>query len=275
MKAKTKEKQNKPFYTKWCFWVIIGLILCGNIAVLIWVQNTDLKANLLTLISGWVSFIATLLIGVIAFRQSKDYKEENDKFIQEQNDIMWRQNQLGIFKQERESLSKIYDDGTKSIYAFIDYNVLKETENQSLNNKLFIIQLKIGDFIAALQSYIIHSFFYDESKKNILIKSNDLIEIVMELPKYITEINHNQNVDQNKKTIYKIRKKIVSKSLEIEELLRNLIAYLDILIYEITKLDIDKLKTVILENEIDNTKINEEISKIIKESNDGQVENGK
>lgn len=84
MRAKTKEKQNKPFYKKWWFWIIIGLILCGNIAVLIWVQNTDLKANLLTLISGWVSFIATLLIGVIAFRQSKDYKEENDRAIEKQ-----------------------------------------------------------------------------------------------------------------------------------------------------------------------------------------------
>jgi hypothetical protein len=40
-----------------------------------------------------VSFIATITIGVIAYNQSKDYKEQNDVFLQEQKDILWRQNQ--------------------------------------------------------------------------------------------------------------------------------------------------------------------------------------
>ena len=91
-KNKKQLKKEKSFYEQWWYYLIIIMLLFGNIAVLILVDET-VKSYWLTLISGWVSFIATITIGVVAHSQSKDYKEQNDIFLQEQKDILWRQNQ--------------------------------------------------------------------------------------------------------------------------------------------------------------------------------------
>lgn len=76
---------------------IIFLILGIFVAIALCIANIifaciykDCGTNIFTAISGWISGIATLLIGVIAFRQSKDYKEENDRFIKYQNDEQWK-----------------------------------------------------------------------------------------------------------------------------------------------------------------------------------------
>ena len=96
------------------------LLLFGNIAVLLWGKE-DCKSHWLTLISGWVSFVATITIGIIAFKQTKDYKEQNDLFIQEQKDLMWRESQynhvtkyieqLMTFQREVDKFSLIKNQG--------------------------------------------------------------------------------------------------------------------------------------------------------------------
>lgn len=83
-------------------WIVfIFIALAGCIINIIYSYNIDNHTNFFTAISGWVSFLATFLIGVIAALQSKQYKEENDKyleeqailnknFMQEQTDLAWR-----------------------------------------------------------------------------------------------------------------------------------------------------------------------------------------
>ena len=131
------EKASKPFYTKWWLWTIIAIVLFCNIAVLLWVQNNDLKSNLLTLISGWVSFIATLLIGVIAFMQSKEYKEENDKFIKEQKNRLWEQSQY-------DRISTILDQLVyfrEKYDTFNSLNIILDLQKNE-KNEIYIIQKK-------------------------------------------------------------------------------------------------------------------------------------
>jgi glucan phosphoethanolaminetransferase (alkaline phosphatase superfamily) len=65
-------KKNK----KW-LWLLLGIILFGNISILIWCNYN--KAEWLTLISGWISGIATLGIGVIAVLQNKKYSDANNE----------------------------------------------------------------------------------------------------------------------------------------------------------------------------------------------------
>ena len=62
----------KKFYKSWLFWIVlVGTIslLIGNILVLCFVPG-DIKNAWLTLISGWVSGVATLIVGIIAYIQS-------------------------------------------------------------------------------------------------------------------------------------------------------------------------------------------------------------
>ena len=62
------------FYKSLWFWcVIIGLLCCaGNVAYAIWGWECN-KSNILTVISGWVSGLATLAVGCIAFFQSRKF----------------------------------------------------------------------------------------------------------------------------------------------------------------------------------------------------------
>ena len=88
----SKKEKSPPFYKKWWYYLILLILLFGNIAILLWADEA-VKSYWLTLISGWISFIATITIGIIAFKQSRDYKEQNDLFIKEQKDMAWRESQ--------------------------------------------------------------------------------------------------------------------------------------------------------------------------------------
>ena len=79
-KIKDKKKQN---FRWWPFLIVAVSILLFNVAYAIWGSGPN-KSNMLTLISGWVSGIATAFIGVIAFVQNKRYKVDSDDSIEKQ-----------------------------------------------------------------------------------------------------------------------------------------------------------------------------------------------
>lgn len=68
----------KNFYKSFWFWLIVFgvLIFIGNILVLLLCPDNSFKSNLLTLISGLVSGIATLAVGLIAYNQSRQYQND-------------------------------------------------------------------------------------------------------------------------------------------------------------------------------------------------------
>ena len=64
--------------------VIGTCLLVANVFFpLIWVENKA-TAIIVSVLSGWISGIATLLVGIIAASQTKKYKQENDVFIEKQ-----------------------------------------------------------------------------------------------------------------------------------------------------------------------------------------------
>ena len=65
---------------KTLLFVILALaFLAGNICVLCFVDIENNQGAWLTLISGWVSGVATLIVGVIAFGQSRKYEQISRK----------------------------------------------------------------------------------------------------------------------------------------------------------------------------------------------------
>lgn len=96
-----KKKKGKKWYKNIWIWLsVIGVVLCATNIVLACLFSSN-GANIFTAISGWVSFLATLGVGIFAALQSKQYKEENDKylaeqailnknFMQAQTDLAWR-----------------------------------------------------------------------------------------------------------------------------------------------------------------------------------------
>ena len=264
MKAKTKEKQNKPFYKKWWFWLIVGLILCGNVAVLIWVQSTDLKANLLTVISGWISGIATFIIGFIAYKQNEKYQLENK-----------RQNLL----------SDITNFASDFQSAYVNYiNVDKIIDLCFKQKNLFLAsteeKIKLEYEINNDSIFLLKQFRYFES---VLMKANYCADQIITLHKAIKVMEESD--------IFSAQKKENDNYINIEDDTSTKITCVLNWMHEVDKLanqiilEYHELQLKILKNAeikgLYNSTIKEGIlivnyfKKVSKENNDGQVENGK
>lgn len=72
--AMKKNKSKRKIFKSWWFWCIaIGIfLLVGNFIYAIF-GNDCKQSNILTAISGWVSGLSTLLVGIIAFKQNSYY----------------------------------------------------------------------------------------------------------------------------------------------------------------------------------------------------------
>lgn len=139
----------KPFYKCWWFWLIIGLafLLCGGNILIAHLKTTG--SNIFTAVSGWVSGIATAILGVIAVIQNKKYKEENDRYLKEQeelsqknindqNDLAWRNSQYQLFCFYVNTLNGIKNSLHENYFTLIhkDLVALPATE-QSFNGFIF------------------------------------------------------------------------------------------------------------------------------------------
>lgn len=94
--AKEHDKE-QYFYSKWWFWLIIIALIVINSCCL-FIKDKTLLSNLLTIISGWISGIATIFIGVIATRQNKRYKQDTDEYNRKQEELIKQQYDFETFK---------------------------------------------------------------------------------------------------------------------------------------------------------------------------------
>lgn len=88
--------------------VSIGIVLLiGNICVLLF-TNENNQSAWLTLISGWVSGIATVILGVIAVCQNRKYKQENEDYELSLAQREWRIEQKEEFKGYLHNIENIF-----------------------------------------------------------------------------------------------------------------------------------------------------------------------
>lgn len=88
LKYMNNKRIQRWFKSNWLTILLLSVavaIFIGNICVLVYVDGNEQSAWL-TLYSGWVSGIATVILGVIAVIQNKNYKNENDSFLQRQKE---------------------------------------------------------------------------------------------------------------------------------------------------------------------------------------------
>ena len=69
---KKKNKIKKPFYCEWWFWLIIVLLFSITWLTL-FISDSDLRTSIIGICGIWGSTIATIFIGIIASKQSRDY----------------------------------------------------------------------------------------------------------------------------------------------------------------------------------------------------------
>lgn len=90
--------------------IIIVLFICNIVFAL--ASNCTHKSDVLTVISGWISGISTTVLGLIAIKQTSNYDELSNDFLEKQasvlknielmvnkqNDAMWRFHHYEMFK---------------------------------------------------------------------------------------------------------------------------------------------------------------------------------
>ena len=145
----------KKYGLKILFWLlIVAVIALATINIRLAFVFDGKFANAFTAISGWVSFLATILVGHIAYKQNKEYKLENDKFIQEQKDLAWRNNYVELvqrfskqFNEHLTNLSKYYPHKLEAIFlknldekCFYDYELQVSDFEDKINHFLIFLR---------------------------------------------------------------------------------------------------------------------------------------
>ena len=85
--------------------------------------------NLFTTASGWISGIATIVLGVIALYVNGQYKKENDNYLSKQEELAW--------KSEKRAAIELYRDQVVRCYQnFIEFNFAELLYDVALINKI-------------------------------------------------------------------------------------------------------------------------------------------
>lgn len=157
----------------------VSIVCVANIiSTVIWKEELLQYANLFTAISGWVSGIATIILGYIAISQNKRYKEENDEFTEKQADLIEKQIELLNGNKdllvEQNKINKLDIESKKEIQrSELNLKIYK-----SLITKLdeFIIFANPTDFIMTAVKKMNLS-----DKQEIVNKTNEMIKLKYKL----------------------------------------------------------------------------------------------
>lgn len=173
--------KNKWYKNKW-LWICLVFVLIlfvSNILLLICLRGYQQEQSAwLTLFGGWLGFCATLIVGLIAYYQSKKYKEEADQqcrfidLIVEKVEVT--NHGLSCNVLGRQCLEKEWCGALRFLVRF--YSV---SDNAVFDFK--ITKLLKGDEIIVTYNWQ-QPIQRDQHEKNFLIK-NEFADIVAEIPK--------------------------------------------------------------------------------------------
>ncbi|MDE6442032.1 MAG: hypothetical protein K2L12_04695 [Clostridia bacterium] len=154
MKKDTKAKIFK--------FLLVGAIVLGIVAFIVNIvlaaRSDNNEANIYTAISGWVSGIATIILGVIAVVQNRKYKKENDSFMQRQREentaLIKKQTDCTIFNNIMNQRCNFIETAKQRLYEFVkNYNFRKitlwlaELQVEANNKKLALDDSSCGALI--------------------------------------------------------------------------------------------------------------------------------
>ncbi len=171
--------KKKKFYKNLWFWLLITSILffVTNIVFSIIFRGSD-GSNIFTAVSGWVSGIATIALGFIAVVQNRKYKEENDRFLseqqkinsqlmQEQNNLSWRKINYDIYNSYRREFLEYEKEFSKYSISEISAKTLANNDTIRAIGELSIFDKRIRNNLTRNIAYLIECNFYCEAKANL------------------------------------------------------------------------------------------------------------
>ena len=108
--------------------IVSTIVLMVINVVLAIVFHGDNGANIFTTVSGWISGIATIVLGVIALYVNARYKKENDLYLEKQSEIQWKEDEKATVVLYREQILETYNRFLKLNFADVLYQLVEEEE---------------------------------------------------------------------------------------------------------------------------------------------------
>ena len=192
--------------------VLLSVAILVNIGLAI-IFHGDSGANIFTAISGWISGLATIVLGVIALVVNEKYKKDNDNFILKQEELFWKEEKKTAIEVYREQIIKCHDDFLKYHYAdvlssmFADenkpespiYDLARLSKIRSEKSNMFF-ELGICRYYINFKSELLESYGRYLSLLEKMIRSyNEIVEkrnyeTIVELEKTYIEVTNNFNI---------------------------------------------------------------------------------
>lgn len=114
--------------TKIYFIIAATILLMIVNLVLSIIFRGDSGANIFTTISGWVSGVATIVLGLIALWVNARYKNENDIYLEKQSDLQWKSDEKETIDLYRRQMLETYNSFLKLNFADILYQLIEKEE---------------------------------------------------------------------------------------------------------------------------------------------------
>lgn len=187
----------KPIYNCWWFWVIVigATALCaGNIMLAHFYKESG--TNIFTAVSGWVSGIATIILGIVAVVQNKKYKEENDRYlsaqeelnkrnIKEQQDLTWRNSQYQLFKFYVNTLNNIKNSLNENYFSLIHNDLVVLPTSEETFTKFIFRKNLLRNKLKELRDFLFQSQYFLADKGKLYEKTVNHLEKVTTYFNYI------------------------------------------------------------------------------------------
>ncbi|MFI3166283.1 MAG: hypothetical protein R3Y45_08470 [Bacillota bacterium] len=164
---------------------LVATIFSANIAILLFVPN---PSNWLTLYSGWLSAVATIIIGIITIWQGRKYKRENEIILSRQTIANFVQKEIMIIDDVNKELANY-------LSATILFNELLSGVGSIMSNKSSLldfsteINVKINNLLAISHRVLGMKLYYNE--RNEIAKSiNEYSSIIEMIRNSITNLTN-------------------------------------------------------------------------------------
>lgn len=204
--------------------LIIGLIfscLACIVNIALSAVFPNCSTNIFTAISGWVSGISTIILGIIAVIQNRNYKKENDRILdeqqknnsrlmQEQNDSYWQKIQYDMYDMYRREISDFEKEFLKFSTTEFMATVLCDGEKMNALSKMMIFDKQLRNNATRSLAFLRDCPFYCEDKTKLF----DLFFKFLDEFKKLYGIIYNAVLNEN--CLNDLVDNLAQKNIEIE-----------------------------------------------------------
>lgn len=174
----TFNKLMKVFSNK-IFWIALcAVIMISMFGINIWLAIKypgDNKSNIIATISGLISVLATIILGIIAIVQTRKYKIENDSFNEYQQHRDWRIEQKALIEAYANGLENCYNEFKRHQYLKIINECLINVQRDVPLLDVLVYDEILKNLLDGINYTMLNNLYYFDNTEDLLNICNKYI----------------------------------------------------------------------------------------------------